>query len=79
MTAGVVRDLAVTHPEACPANESEGGSYDVSDRIVVAGITGVFTYNGEVKPHRTHETPCGVVIVGDEGKYTERKEAMLED
>ena len=79
VTAGVVRDLAATHPEVCPANESEGSLYDVSNRIVVTGITGVFTYNGEAKPHHTHEALCGVVIIGDEGGYTERKEAMLDD
>ena len=79
VTAGVVRDLAATHPEVCPANESEGSLYDVSNRIVVVDITGVFTYNGEVTSRRTHETPCGVVIIGDEGRYIERKEAMSED
>ena len=66
-------------PEVCPANESEGSLYDVSNRIVVTGITGVFTHNGEAKPHHTHEALCGVVIIGDEGGYTERKEAMLDD
>ena len=74
---GVVRTLTVTQPEACPVSSHD----DFNNIVRVAAISrGPFVYNGQERSSAlSWKNACGAVIIGDEEKYTERNEAMLED
>jgi multisubunit Na+/H+ antiporter MnhB subunit len=63
VTAGVVKTLAVTQPDACSA----WGSYDSRMRVQVRAVSsGSLTYNGKNTPaHSPISNGCGLVVVED--------------
>lgn len=61
ITAGVVKSLSVTQPDACPAD-----SHDTVQLRVSAVTGGVMQYNGKDRAATTYKTPCGAVIIGKE-------------
>lgn len=68
--AGTVRSLAVAQPDVCPSLSER---YENVSRVVVRAVTsGEMTYNGQAISAKTHETPCGVVVIGQEDEYDER-------
>ena len=68
VTAGVVRSLAVTQPEACPSS-----TYEDWNVVKVSAVTsGKLTRNGVEQSVKTDDkvgTMCGSIIVGDEDSY----------
>lgn len=60
VSAGTIRELAVSQPDACPSGM---GDWNRS-RVEVESISsGQMTYNTERIPAKTHTTPCGAVVI----------------
>lgn len=70
VTAGVVRGLTLTQPEACPANRDS-----TQGRVAVQAVSSnKITFNGEERDAKSFTHVCGELIVGgvdeDEGDYS---------
>lgn len=64
VTAGVVRQLTVTQPDACPAGQSAASD---EQKVVVSAVSsGTMTLNGNSKQAATTNSPCSLLIIGDE-------------
>jgi len=73
VTAGTIRQLVATQPSVCPDSDSGYGSYSQNTnqtRIVVRAVTsGMVMLNNAELPAKNHESPCALLIVGDENEY----------
>ena len=64
VTAGVVRDLSVVQPDACPAVYRS--QYNNIATVRVQAISsGALQYNGQKHPTQTISNECGVVQIGE--------------
>lgn len=60
VTAGVVRTLTVSQPEACPA----GDEYSDQNSLTVRSVsTGKYIYNGSDRNNETIKSDCGSVVI----------------
>lgn len=70
VTAGVVRTLNVTRPEACPANDDT----DENKVVVQAVSSGTMLYNKDKRPAATTKHECGTVVIGSNSEYDKGEE-----
>lgn len=57
--AGVIRDITLTQPEACPSRTTGSFSAD-------AITSGTITYNGSSRSTQSFTTSCGIVSIGED-------------
>lgn len=65
ITAGVVRTLTVSQPEACPADDG----YEENSLKVQAVSTDKFTYNDIERSIQSIKSNCGSVIIGSQNTW----------
>lgn len=73
--AGTIRVLTAVQPGVCPDNGSRyGSSSSVETRIAIRAVTsGMMNFNGVEQPAKTSETPCAILVIGDEGEYDNKR------